>query len=206
MRRLRTAAAGGCRGISAALPRAGRAGYSLLTVMISMTILSALLGTCGMCLQAMFRLDHRQRVSSQLLDSLRRMERQLREDAVAGVLSGGGGVWRIEAGAGGDVIVWSESRGVVQRERTAAGAIESRERYVFPAGARVEFGDLLSGDAVVRVREGSRLVRYPEAGDGGAVRNKPEAVALPAAPAGGVEALAIEIHLRGAVRADGDLQ
>jgi hypothetical protein len=38
------------------------------------------------------------------------------------------------------------------------------------------------------------------------VRNKPEAVALPAAPAGGVEALAIEIHLRGAVRADGDLQ
>jgi len=206
MRQLRTAVAGRRREISLIRLLAGRRGYSLIAVMINISILSVLLGTCGMCLQTMFRLDHRQRVNSQLLDSLRRMERQLREDAVGGVFSVAGGAWRIEARAGSEVRVWSVSRGVVQREVTVSGVVESRERYVFPAGTRVEFSDLQADGAVVRIQEGSRIVRYPEAGDGGAVRNKPESVSLPAAPEGGAEAGEIAIHLRGAVFAEGDPQ
>lgn len=181
----------------------GRSGYSLITVMINMTILSSLLGTCGICLHTLFRLDHKERVTSQLLDNLRRMEQQLREDAGRGTINSDSGRWRIQGAVAGELIVWSESRGIVQREFTESGELSQRERYVFPAGTRVEFGDPVGGVAVVRIREGSFFVRYPEAGDGGAVRNKPEAVALPAAPAGVVKSGEIEIHLQDAVRADG---
>ena len=181
-----------------------RSGYSLITVLINMTILSSLLGTCGVCLHTLFRLDHKERVTSQMLVSLRRMERQLREDCGRGTISSDGGQWRIHSAVDDEVIVWSESRGLVQREVFAGGEPRQRERFVFPAGTRVEFSDPGEGSAVVRVREGSVFVRYPEAGDGGAVRNKPESVALPSAPAGMAKAGEIEIQLQHAFAANGD--
>ena len=176
-----------------------RSGYSLITMMIKMSILSTLLGTCGVCLHAMFRVDHSERVTSQLLSSLRRMERQLRADEVAGVSESIDGKWQIVSASGTTRILWSEFRGVVQREERESETVTRRERFIFPAGTRVEFGSLTGGTGVVRVFEGSPLVRYPEAGDGGAVLNKPESVALPEPPRGFSRERKIEIQIRSRV-------
>jgi hypothetical protein len=90
---------------------------------------------------------------------------------------------------------WRTDRGFVERIEGDLSSPNSRENYVFPAGYSVEF---LSepGAVVVRIREGSPLVKYREAGSGGLARN---AVVVPAAAAfrGGAVGGVIEIRLRG---------
>lgn len=170
---------------------------SLLPVMtVHMTILSVLMGICGLCLHTVLKSDRTERSVILLLNSLGRMEQQLRIDQSNSVVDPLNGSAMILRSAETTQIHWSINRGVVSREERTGEVVTQRERYIFPAGTQIAFVQSQPHHVLVRIEEPSPFVRYPEAGHGGAVMNKPEAVALPAAPVAASKSGVIEIHLR----------
>lgn len=170
---------------------------SLLPVMtVHMTILSVLMGICGLCLHTVLKSDRSERSVILLLNSLGRMEQQLRIDQSKSVVDPLNGSAMTLRSAESTQIHWSINRGVVSREERTGEVVMQRERYIFPAGTQIAFVQSQPYRVLVRIEEPSPFVRYPEAGHGGAVMNKPEAVALPAAPVAASKSGVIEIHLR----------
>jgi hypothetical protein len=167
-------------------------------VLIQILITGMLLTVGGLCLHTALRSDRQERQSGLLLRTLTRLEQQLRADeresgAVTAASVSEMTFANLSAERG--TATWRTDRGFVERIEGDLSSPNSRENYVFPAGYSVEF---LSepGVVVVRIREGSPLVKYREAGSGGLARN---AVVVPAAAAfrGGAVGGVIEIRLRG---------
>lgn len=125
-------------------PCGNRRGASLLTVVqLQLVISAALLSLGGFCLHTALRSDRLEQHSLMLLRSLTRLEEQLRTDErmasglqvvsatelqIAGTAEDGGSVtWRVD-------------RNLVERIEGDSSNPIAFEKYVFPAGTRVEFG------------------------------------------------------------------
>jgi len=172
-----------------------RMGSMLVSMSVNMALIAALSGVCGLCLHTVLKADRSERSTVLLLNSLCRMEQQLRGDLRrAGPVSCTESEMQLQPGQA-TRIDWSIQRGIVSREESVNAQVSHRERYVFPAGTQIRFLQETPQRVLVRIQEPSPFVRYPEAGNGGAVLNKPEAVALPVIPASTVSTGVIEIQL-----------
>ena len=167
-------------------------------VLIQILITGMLLTVGGLCLHTALRSDRQERQSGLLLRTLTRLEQQLRADERESGAVTAASVSELtfaNLSAERGTATWRTDRGFVERIEGDLSSPNGRENYIFPAGYSVEFVSE-RGAVVVRIREGSPLMKYREAGSGGLARN---AVAVPAAAEfqGGAVGRMIEIRLRG---------
>lgn len=178
---------------SAALP--GRAGMSIPTIIVYLTVSAAILGIGTMTVHSVLQSEQRIRAASLLLQSLQQLEELLEHDfrtAVVQELSSD----RLQLQNDQDSIsiVWTVSQSRLDRVERSGDTVQSRDRMIFPAGCRLQFGLRDDGGFDVIVREGYGTVRYPAAGDGGTILHQPDAAAWPRPPRGTAEPKTVSLH------------
>lgn len=163
--------------------RSNRRGAIFHYYLAWVTLTSSILLMAGTCLHTILQSDEADRRVSLFLQSLLRCERMLRADA-------DDAKWKIAADAALTInrddnvqIHWVADRGIVTRQEQLDGKTLSSDRFIFPAGSKVEIGTRDDGATVLSFREPSAFVRYSAAGNGGLNRNKSIDEAHPPTPA-----------------------
>lgn len=155
-------------------PMPDRRGAIFPIALIQISITGILLGIGGVCLHTALRSDRQERQSILLLQTITRLEQQLRADerhsrsttaANAALLTFSGA----EKTPVHSTTTWRSDRGVVERLEGDLSAPHARETYIFPAGYAVEFANE-PASVVVRIREGLPTLKYREAPSGGLAR------------------------------------
>lgn len=160
------------------------------------TLTSSILILAGICLHTILQSDQTDRRVALFLNSLRRCETILRRDAnEAAVTLNSNSKITLNA-RGGDQIEWNSDRGIVTRTETSGGETFSSDRFVFPAGSRVEMESRPNGAIVVRFVEPSAFVKYSAVGSGGLNQSKPVEEALPPTPRGAAAQPVVEVVLQ----------
>lgn len=160
------------------------------------TLVSSVLLMTGSCLHTIFQSEQTDRRVSLFLHSLLRCERMLRADAAAAQLTVDSDSALTIAQDDDVRIEWVADRGILTRQETQGSETLNSERYVFPAGSKVEIAARDDGATVVKFFEPSVFVKYSEVGSGGLNRNKPLDEASPATPAAAVVQPVTEIVLQ----------
>ena len=150
------------------------------------TLVSSVLLMTGSCLHTILQSEQTDRRVSLFLHSLLRCERMLRADAAAAaapltVDSDSDSALTI-AQDDGVQIHWVADRGILTRQETQGSETLNSDRYIFPAGSKIEITAREDGATVVKFFEPSVFVKYSEVGSGGLNRNKPFDEAFPATP------------------------
>ncbi len=160
------------------------------------TLVSSVLLMTGTCLHTILQSEQTDRRVSLFLHSLLRCERMLRADANTAQLTvDSNSVLRIARDDGAQV-QWVADRGILTRQETQGSDTLNSDRFVFPAGSKIEIANRDDGATVVRFFEPSVFVRYSEVGSGGLNRNKPLDEASPATPAAAAVQPVTEIVLQ----------
>ena len=160
------------------------------------TLVSSVLLMTGNCLHTILQSEQTDRRVSLFLHSLLRCERMLRADTAAAQLTVDSDSALTIAQEDGVQIHWVADRGILTRQGTQGGETLNSERYIFPAGSKIEIVARDDGATVVKFFEPSVFVKYSEVGSGGLNRNKPLDEAFPAAPAAAVVQPVTEIVLQ----------
>ena len=160
------------------------------------TLTSSILLLAGICLHTILQSDQTDRRIALFLNSLRRCEQILREDADEAVVTLVSASNLTIARENNVQIQWTADRGIVTRTETQGGESLSSDRFVFPAGSRIEMQSRDDGATVVRFIEPSVFVKYSAVGSGGLNRNKPVEEALPATPAAAAPQPVAEVIIR----------
>ena len=160
------------------------------------TLVSSVLLMTGSCLHTILQSEQTDRRVSLFLHSLLRCERMLRADTTAAQLTVDSDSALTIAQEDGVQIHWVADRGILTRLGTQGGETLNLERYIFPAGSKIEIVARDDGATVVKFFEPSVFVKYSEVGSGGLNRNKPHDEAFPAAPAAAVVQPVTEIVLQ----------
>ena len=93
-------------------------------------------------------------------------------------------------------IRWTADRGILTRTETRGDERLKSDRFLFPAGSKIQIQSRDDGATVVRFLEPSIFVKYSTVGSGALNRNKPIDEALPATPAAAAVQPVTEIILR----------
>jgi len=159
------------------------------------TLTSSILVMAGTCLHTILKSDQADRRVSLFLQSLLRCEHILREDAV-------GAKWNVDSETtltitrnDGVQIHWVADRGIVTRQEQLDGKTLSSDRFIFPAGSKVEMQARDDGATILSFFEPSVFVSYSAAGNGGLNRNKAVEEAHPPTPAAAATQPVTEIIL-----------
>lgn len=146
------------------------------------TLVSSVLLMTGSCLHTILQSEQTDRRVSLFLHSLLRCERMLRADAADAALTVDSSTSLTLAQDDGVQVHWLADRGILTRQETQGSETLSSDRFIFPAGSRIEIAARDAGAAVVRIFEPSVFVKYSESGNGGLNRHKPLDESLPATP------------------------
>lgn len=160
------------------------------------TLVSSVLIMTGNCLHTILQSEQTDRRVSLFLHSILRSERMLRADAAASQLTVDSDSALTIAQGDGVKIHWVADRGILTRQETQGSEILNSDRFVFPAGSKIEIAARDDGATVVKFFEPSVFVRYSEVGSGGLNRNKPLDEAFPATPAAAAVQPVTEIVLQ----------
>ena len=160
------------------------------------TLTSSILLLAGICLHTILQSDLTDRRIALFLHSLRRCEQHLRDDSEAAELDVVSASNLKMTRDNGVQIQWSSDRGIVTRIETQGDETLSSDRFVFPAGSRIEMQSRDEQTIVVRFIEPSAFVKYSAVGSGGLNRNKPVDEALPPAPSAAAPQSIVEILLQ----------
>ena len=147
------------------------------------TLVSSVLLMTGSCLHTILQSEQTDRRVSLFLHSLLRCERMLRADTAAAPLTVDSDSALTIAQDDGVQIHWVADRGILTRQATQGGETLNSDRFVFPAGSKIEIATRKDGATVVKFFEPSVFVKYSEVGSGALNRNKPLDEAFPATPA-----------------------
>ena len=147
------------------------------------TIVSSVLLMTGSCLHTILQSEQTDRRVSLFLHSLLRCERMLRADVDSAQMTVDSDSALTIAQGDGVQILWVADRGILTRRATQPGETLNSDRFVFPAGSRIEISAREDGATVVKFFEPSVFVKYSEVGSGGLNRNKPLDEAFPTTPA-----------------------
>ena len=160
------------------------------------TLMSSILLMAGTCLHTILQSDQTDRRVSLFLHSLLRCERILRADTDMAQVKVDSDSSLTIARDDGIQIRWVADRGILTRVETQGGESLSSDRFVFPAGSKIEMKTRDDGATVVRFFEPSIFVKYSAVGSGGLNRNKPVTEALPPTPEGAAVQPVTEIILQ----------
>ncbi len=160
------------------------------------TLVSSVLLMTGSCLHTILQSEQTDRRVSLFLHSLLRCERMLRADTAAAQLTVNSDSALTIAREDGVQIHWVADRGILNRQETQGNETLNSDRYIFPAGSKIEIAVRDDGATVVKFFEPSVFVKYSEVGSGGLNRNKPLNEAFPATPAAAVVQPVTEIILQ----------
>ncbi len=160
------------------------------------TLMSSILLMAGTCLHTILQSDQTDRRVSLFLHSLLRCERILRADVEAAKLTLDSDAALTLARDDGIQIRWAADRGILTRLETQSEELLSSDRFVFPAGSKIEMKIRDDGATVVRFFEPSVFVKYSAVGNGGLNRNKPITEAFPPTPEGAAVQPVTEIILQ----------
>ncbi len=147
------------------------------------TLVSSILLMTGSCLHTILQSEQTDRRVSLFLHSLLRCERMLRADTVAAHLTVDSDSALTIAQDDGVQIHWVADRGVLTRQETQGSETLNSDRFIFPAGSKIEITTREDGAAVLKFFEPSVFVNHSEVGSGGLNRNKPLDEAFPTTPA-----------------------
>ncbi len=146
------------------------------------TLVSSVMLMTGSCLHTILQSEQTDRRVSLFLHSLLRCERLLRADTVAAKLTVNSNSALTLAQDDGVKIHWVTDRGILTRREMQGREMTSAERFIFPAGSKIEIAVRDDGATVLKFFEPSVFVKYSELGNGGLNRNKPLDEASPATP------------------------
>lgn len=146
------------------------------------TLVSSVLLMTGSCLHTILQSEQSDRRVSLFLHSLLRCERMLRADTTAAQLTVESDSALMIAQDDGVRIHWVADRGILTRQETHGSETLNSDRFVFPAGSRINIAAREDGATVMKFFEPSVFVRYSDAGSGGLNRNKPLDEAFPTPP------------------------
>ncbi len=146
------------------------------------TLVSSILIMSGNVLHTILQSDQTDRRVSLFLHSLLRCERILRADADAATRTVDSDSALTLTREDGIQIHWAADRGILTRLETQAGKSLSSDRFIFPAGSRIEIKTRDDGATVLRFSEPSAFVKYSAVGSGGLNRNKAVEEAIPPTP------------------------
>ena len=159
------------------------------------TLVSSVLLMTGSCLHTILQSEQTDRRVSLFLHSLLRCERMLRADTAAAQLTVDSDSALTIAHVDGVQIHWVADRGILTRKVAQGGETLNSDRFIFPAGSKIEIAAREDGATVMKFFEPSVFVKYSELGSGGLNRNKPLDEAFPATPAGAAVQHVTEIVL-----------
>jgi len=160
------------------------------------TIVSSVLLMTGSCLHTILQSEQTDRRVSLFLHSLLRCERMLRADVDTAKITVDSDSALTIAQGDGVQILWVADRGILTRQETQGSETLNSDRFIFPAGSRIEIATRDNGATVVKFFEPSVFVKYSEVGSGGLNRNKPLDEAFPATPAAAAVQHVTEIVLQ----------
>ncbi|MEJ7595697.1 MAG: hypothetical protein WKF77_29655 [Planctomycetaceae bacterium] len=160
------------------------------------TLVSSVLMMTGTCLHTILQSEQTDRRVSLFLHSLLRCERMLRTDADTAQLTVDSDSALTIAREDGVQVHWVADRGILTRQETRGSETLNSDRFVFPAGSKIEFSNRDDGATVLKFFEPSVFVKYSEMGSGGLNRNKPLDEAFPTTPAAAAAQPLTEIVLQ----------
>lgn len=161
-----------------------------------LTLVSSVFLMAGTCLHTILKSEQSDRRVSMFLNSLLRCERILRTDAADSVLTVESEGSMSLSQTDGVQIRWTADRGILTRTETRGDERLKSDRFLFPAGSKIQIQSRDDGATVVRFLEPSIFVKYSTVGSGALNRNKPIDEALPATPAAAAVQPVTEIILR----------
>lgn len=160
-----------------------------------LTLVSSVFLMAGTCLHTILKSEQSDRRISMFLHSLLRCERILRDDAEESTPTLESDSAMTFAQSDGVKIHWSADRGILTRTEKQGDETLKSDRFLFPAGSKIQIQSRDDGATVFRFLEPSFFVKYSAVGSGALNRNKPINEALPTTPAAATQPVT-EIILR----------
>ena len=160
------------------------------------TLVSSVFLMAGTCLHTILQSEQTDRRVSMFLHSLLRCERILRADADSAIPAIESDSAMTFAQTDGVQVLWAADRGILTRTEMQGDETLKSDRFIFPAGSRIEMTSSDDGGTVFRFFEPSILVKYSAVGSGALNRHKPIDEAMPSTPAAGAMQPVTEIILR----------
>jgi hypothetical protein len=161
-----------------------------------LTLVSSVFLMAGTCLHTILKSDQTDRRVSMFLHSLLRCERILRADSEESTPTIESDSAMTFAQADGVKIHWSADRGILTRIEKRGDETLKSDRFLFPAGSKIQIQSRDDGATVFRFLEPSIFVKYSAVGSGALNRHKPIDEALPTTPAAAAVQPVTEIILR----------
>lgn len=161
-----------------------------------LTLVSSVFLMAGTCLHTILESEQTDRRVSMFLHSLLRCERILRADAAASTPKIESDSAVTFAQTDGVQVRWSADRGILTRTEKQGDDTLKSDRFLFPAGSKIEIQSRDDGATVFRFLEPSIFVKYSAVGSGALNRHKLIDEALPTTPAAAAVQPITEIILR----------
>ncbi len=160
------------------------------------TLVSSVFIMAGTCLHTILRSEQTDRRASMFLHSLLRCERILRADAAASTPTIESDSAMTFALTDGIHVHWSADRGIMTRTEKQGDETLKSDRFLFPAGSKIQIQSRDDNATVLRFFEPSIFVKYSAVGSGALNRHKPIEEASPATPSAAAVQPVTEIILR----------
>ena len=145
-----------------------RTGLTVAGIIVHLTVAAAMLSLGTVSIHMLLKSESRLLDESLLLKSLERLEAHLDADSI---------LYSSQSVTENELLLKSDSRAATARYTIRRGRVDrtlhineelnSRERFVFPAGTTVRFDSTDSMGFTVTITEGFGTLQYPAAGDGG---------------------------------------
>lgn len=161
-----------------------------------LTLVSSVFLMAGTVLHTVLQSEQTDRRVSMFLHSLLRCERILRGDAQTSTSAVESVSAMTFAQTDGVQIRWSTDRGILTRTEKQGDETLKSDRFLFPAGSKIEIQSRDDGATVFRFLEPSIFVKYSAVGSGALHQHKPIDEAFPATPAAAAVQPVTEIILR----------
>jgi len=161
-----------------------------------LTLVSSVFLMAGTVLHTILQSEQTDRRVSMFLHSLLRCERILRADANTATPAIESVSAMTFTQTDGVQMRWSADRGILTRTEKQGDETLKSDRFLFPAGSKIEIQSRDDGATVFRFLEPSFFVKYSAVGSGALNRHKPIDEALPATPAAAAVQPVTEIILR----------
>lgn len=161
-----------------------------------LTLVSSVFLMAGTCLHTILKSEQSDRRVSMFLNSLLRCERVLRADAVASTATIESDSTMTFAQTDSVQVQWSADRGILTRAERQGDETLKSDRFLFPAGSKIQIQSRDDGATIFRFLEPSIFVKYSAVGSGALNQGKPIEEALPTTPAAAAMQPVTEIILR----------
>ena len=181
---------------NASIQNSRRRGAMFHYYLAYVTLVSSVFLMAGTVLHTILQSEQTDRRISMFLHSLLRCERILRADADASTPAIESESAMTFAQTDGVQIRWSADRGILTRTEKQGDEMLKSDRFLFPAGSRIEIQSRDDGATVFRFLEPSFFVKYSAVGSGALNQHKPIDEAMPPTPSAVAPQPVTEIILR----------